>query len=226
MPLIQEGHVYVRERGSTDPYVYAAYDIRRRKNLDHDLMIARIHVALHTRFNVVLWKQSREKLKGALNEDAYCVLGVRLPERTGQLHYFIEADTGSERYDQIDDKVERYISNFKKRGKPTFTLIVTQETKRAAELVRRAAAKVPVELRRLFLFTGLDQLEKDPLGCICRTPHEAQPSPLIPVVGLQPCSTAMPEARENERRDEVRDVGTGAGAGAGAAPSRRASKTK
>jgi hypothetical protein len=185
-PLLKDGHLCVRKRSASEKYVYATYDIRRRKGFDHDLMVSTILTTLHAEFDLRDFKRPREKFSGKLNEDLHCVLGVSLPGRNGELHYFIEADTGSEGYAQIDDKIRRYLRHHEKDREGFIMLLVTGEERRARELCRRSERLVPRGKRRMFFFTTLDQLTATPQGSICQVPFEETPHAIVPKINQEP----------------------------------------
>jgi hypothetical protein len=165
-PLLKDG-VYVKQRSLSEKYVYATYNIRRRKDFDHDLMVTSILTILHVHFDLKSYSRPKQKFRNRVNEDLYAVLG--LP--TGTVHYFIEADIGSEGYDQIADKVKRYLSRYDPQ-KPFLVLFVTQDERRVKDLCRRLEPTVPRGRRRMFLFTTLDQLTSNPEGPVCRITHD------------------------------------------------------
>jgi len=77
LPILTAQKKLYRKRGSGyEPYVYASYDISRRGDFEHDLMITDIHIALRKTGRLVRWAQSGQKRKGELNEDAFCILGA------------------------------------------------------------------------------------------------------------------------------------------------------
>ena len=90
------------------PNVDSTFDIRRRENFKHDLMITDIHLALHKTGKLLEWRQPRQKLKGGLNEDARFEMAVPMPERTGKIMFYLEADTGVEPDWMIEDKLKRF----------------------------------------------------------------------------------------------------------------------
>ena len=177
-PLFRSG-VHIKKRARSEKYVYATFDIRRRKGFDHDLMVTTILVTLYLNFDLQTWKRPREKFKGRLNEDLYAVL--RLP--AGQVHYFIEADTGSEGYAQIEDKVRRYLKYYEAKQEPFMVLFVTQDDRRVRELLRKLVDTIPYGKRRMFLFTTLDQMTSNPGGLICRIAHDQAAYPVLPNLG-------------------------------------------
>lgn len=66
-PLLNDG-VYLKKRSRSEKYVYATYDIRRRKGFEHDLMVTSILISLYLHFNLKHWKRPKEKFNGRLNE--------------------------------------------------------------------------------------------------------------------------------------------------------------
>jgi len=174
-PLLNDG-VYINKRSRSEKYVYAAYNIRRRKDFDHDLMITDILVALHLHFDLRYWRRPKQKFHARLNEDLYAVLG--LP--TGQLHYFIEADTGSEGYKQIGEKMTRYLRQYEAKGQPFIVLFITQDEGWLSKLLDRLEDTIPRGKRRMFLFTTLDQFISTPDQAICRLPHDPAAYTILP----------------------------------------------
>jgi hypothetical protein len=181
-PLLKDGHLCVKKRSASEKYVYATYDIRRRKGFEHDLMVSTILTTLHAEFDLRDFKRPKEKFSGRLNEDLHCALGVPLPGRTGELQYFIEADTGSEGYAQIDDKIRRYLRHHEKSHESFIMLLVAGEKRRATELCRRSERLVPRGKRRMFFFTTLTQLTATPQGSICQIPFEQAPYTILPKI--------------------------------------------
>jgi hypothetical protein len=145
-PLIAQKAIYVRRGTTNEKYVYADYDISKRKDLEHDLITSWVHITLHRTFQILHWKRSREKYKGKLNEDAYFILtipDVLVNDRASEVHYYLESDTGSEGYAQIEDKLERYLRHYERQGTLFFVLFVCASDRRAQELAKRAARVVP-----------------------------------------------------------------------------------
>ena len=174
-PLIAQKAIYVRRGATNEKYVYADYDISKRKDLEHDLITSWVHITIHRTFQIVYWRRGREKYKGRLNEDAYFILtipGVLVNGRPSEVHYYLESDTGSEGYAKIEDKLERYLHHYKREGTPFFVLFVCATDRRVQDLARRAARVVPKEKRNFCMFTSLQNLKGDPTGQICRIPHE------------------------------------------------------
>jgi len=174
-PLIAQKEVYVRRGGTNEKYVYADYDISKRKDLEHDLITSWVHIMLHRTFQILYWKRSREKYKGKLNEDAYFILtipDVLVDGRPSEVHYYLESDTGSEGYAQIEDKLERYLRHYEREGNPFFVLFVCASDRRAQDLVKRAARVVPNDKRNFTMFTSLQNLRGNPTGQICRIAHD------------------------------------------------------
>lgn len=179
--LVARRQLFCREQGMYKPNVYSTFDIRRRENFKHDLMITDVHLALHKTQKLLQWRQPRQKLKCALNEDAWFEIAVMLPERTGKIAFYLEADTGVEPDWMIEDKFKRYL---RARDDVRFhVLFVVAESKRAQALARRAERfldKAKPSTLKLFLFTTLDEIMSDPLGAICQIAHDTAKFPIIP----------------------------------------------
>ena len=180
-PLLQDG-VYLKKRTRSEKYVYATFDIRKRKGFDHDLMVTSILITLYLHFDLQTWQRPKEKFHGRLNEDLYAVLG--LP--SGQVHYFIEADTGSEGYAQIQDKVRRYLRHYEDKREGFIVLFVTQDERRVKDLCRRLEGTIPRGKRRMFLFTSIDQITAEPQGEICRLSHDTTFYGILPRLTQEP----------------------------------------
>jgi hypothetical protein len=179
-PLLARKEIYVRAGAPNEKYVYADYDISRRKDCDHDLITAWAHITFYYHFDLFHWKRPREKYKGKLNEDAFFIVRVPLLDRMGEIHYYLESDTGSEGYAQIEDKLKRYCDHFEREGKAFFVLFVTLDQKRAIDLANRASRVVPEDMCNIFLFTSLDDLLANPAGLICYVPYEEDRFPIVP----------------------------------------------
>lgn len=182
-PLVREKHVYVAVRGSNDPYVFASYDISKRRTFEHELMITAIHIVLYKtgRLAEYSWQQPKVKRKGALNEDASCTLLVQSAGgRAGKMDYYIEADTGSENPEQVIDRVKRYLRWYQDAGRRSRLLVVTASESRIRHIVKQVEQFIPEGMRKLFLFTTLESLQSNPLGAICRAPHEKESHSILP----------------------------------------------
>jgi len=179
--LVARQLLFCRKQGMYKPNVYSTFDIRRRENFKHDLMITDIHVALKKTGMLLEWRQPRQKLKGALNEDARFEMAVPMPERTGKIAFYLEADTGVEPDWMIEDKFKRYL---RWRDDERFhVLFVVSEKKRAQALARRAEKfldKAKPSTLKLFLFTTLDEIMDDTLGSICHIAHDTVKFPIVP----------------------------------------------
>ena len=174
-PLIAQKAIYVRRGATNEKYVYADYDISKRKDLEHDLLTSWVHITLHKTFQILYWKRGREKYKGKLNEDAYFILtipSVLVDGRPSEVHYYLESDTGSEGYIQIEDKLERYLKHYERERTPFFVLFVCTRDRRTQDLAKRAARVVPKDRRNFCMFTSLQSLRSNPTSQICLIPHE------------------------------------------------------
>lgn len=181
--LVARRLLFCREQGMYKPNVYSTFDIRRRGNFKHDLMITDIHLALYKTGKLLeaSWRQPRQKLKGALNEDAQFEVAVAMPERTGKIAFYLEADTGVEPDWMIEDKLKRYL---RARDDARFhVLFVVPEKKRAQAFACRAERfldKAKPSTLKFFLFTTLDEIMSDTLGTICHIAYETTKFPIIP----------------------------------------------
>jgi len=178
--LAAQKRLYRTRRGRYTPYIYATYNITKRREFDHDLLITDIHIALYKTGRLLEWNQPMLKKKDALNEDAYCVIAVSTADAVKELHCYIEADTGSEPDWQIREKTERYMSYYNKHKKPFRVLFIALDEKRVQELVRVARRSVPKEASRMFLFANIERFKTEPLGAVCSAYHQANPTCLVP----------------------------------------------
>lgn len=180
-PLLLNREIYVwrgRRDVHTDKYVYADYDITKRRDFYHDLITTWVHITLYNHFDLHYWVRPTEKRKGELNQDAYFILGVE----TGEAHYYLESDTGSEGYAQIEEKLQRYLAHYERTRKPFSVLFVCSDKRRAQDLAKRASRVVRKEDRYFYLFTDLDSFKENPLGSICLVPHEEDLFTILPPV--------------------------------------------
>lgn len=180
--LVREKKLYRTRQGRYAPYVYAAYNITKRKSFDHDLLITDIHIALYQTDRLVQWQQSKDKKEGALNEDASCILAVPTAASVKEMHCFVEADTGSEPDWQIREKIERYTSYYSKHKKPFRVVFVAPDDRRLLELVRVSERSVSKETSRMFLFASIEKFETEPFGAICSICHNENFIRLIPTL--------------------------------------------
>jgi hypothetical protein len=181
--LVQEKVLYCRTQGLYKPHVYAAYDIARRQQFDHDLPITDIHLALHNTGRLIEWQQARQKRKGEINEDALFYLSVPMPERVGSIKYYLEYDTGTEPLWQIDERLVRYLALRRQSAEPFNVLFVALEKERAAKLARRAEKVLDRENPsrwKLFLFVSLQDILANTLGPICTIAYDEKTYPIIP----------------------------------------------
>lgn len=179
--LVTQKKLYRTRRGRYAPYIYAAYNITKRREFDHDLLITDIHIALYKTGRLLEWNQPKQKKENALNEDAYCVIAVSTAEAVKELHCYIEADAGSEPDWQIREKAERYMSYYSKHKVPFRVLFIAPDERRTQELVRAAQRSVSKEGSRMFLFASIEQFKTEPFGPICSVCHNEKPVSLLPV---------------------------------------------
>jgi hypothetical protein len=180
--LAAQKKLYRTRRGRYTPYVYAAYNITKRREFDHDLLVTDIHIALYKTGSLLEWEQPKQKKENSLNEDAYCVIAVYGADVVKELHCYIEADTGSEPDWQIRTKTDRYLSYYGKHKKPFRVLFIAPNERRTHELVRVAQRSVPQEVCRMFLFASIEKFKVEPFGAICSVCHYETPVYLIPTM--------------------------------------------
>lgn len=183
-PLIANKHIYYWKAPIGQKYVYSSYDITRRKDFDHDIITSWVQIVLSLFFSVIKFNRPKQKFRGQPNEDGYIILN--LPgkiikdkktgkERDAQVHYYLESDTGSEPYSQIEDKWDRYIKLLEERDSSFFVLFVCATKDRALRLMERAVkVGLPKEYNNLFLFTYLEALKENPTGRICFVPYKSE----------------------------------------------------
>jgi protein involved in plasmid replication-relaxation len=174
--LVAQKQLYRRRRNVYEPFVYAAYNITDRKDFEHDLIITDIHIALYKSGKLIEWTQPKQKLKGELNEDAYCVISAGARE----LHCFMEADNNSEPDWQIREKIERYLNHYRKIGKLFRVLFVTPDQRRVEQLLRASQRMIPKELSLMFLFASLTDLRRGCSAAVCFVCHETKLTSIIP----------------------------------------------
>jgi len=183
--LATQKNLYRTRRGQYAPYIYAAYNITKRREFDHDLLITDIHIALYKTGKLLEWEQPKLKKKDALNEDAYCVIAIHLPDTLKELHCYIEADTGSEPDWQIREKTERYLSYYSKHKKPFRVLFIASNKRRTHELMRIAQRSISKEASKMFLFAGIEKFKTEPFGLICSVCYSEKPISLLPTFTTQ-----------------------------------------
>ena len=177
-PLIAGKHIYRWKAPIGEKYVYAGYDITARKDCAHDIITTWVQIILHNFFILLSWERNKKKLRNAVNQDATLTLGIPLPNKMGEVDYYLESDTGSEGYDQIFKKWVQYVEMLKESKKAFFVLFVCADKERALDLVRCASGKknkkfsVPKEYNMAFLFTYVEALRTNPKGAICYAPYE------------------------------------------------------
>ncbi len=178
--LAVQKKLYRTRRGRYAPYVYAAYNITKRREFDHDLLITDIHIALYKTGRLLEWEQPKLKKKDELNEDVYCVIAVYSGDAMKELHCYIEADNGSEPDWQIREKISRYLSYYNKQQKPFRVLFIAPDERRAQQLVRVAQRSVPKEASRMFLFSNIEKFKTEPSGTIYLICRQENPISLVP----------------------------------------------
>jgi protein involved in plasmid replication-relaxation len=179
--LVARRLLFCRAQGMHKPNVYSTFDIRRRENFKHDLMITDIHVALNKTGMLLEWRQPRQRVKGGVNEDARFEMEVQMQDRRGKITFYLEADAGTEPSWMIEDKFKRYL---RAREDERFNVLFVFPDERRAKAFARRAEKfldrtTPSTLKFL-LFTTLDEMKADTLGPICNIAHSAAKFPIIP----------------------------------------------
>lgn len=178
--LVDRGQLYCKPQGMYKPNVYSTFDIRRRENFSHDLMITQVHINLFKTGRLLEWNQPREKKKGELNEDARFELSVPTNEGQKRIVYYLEADTGTEPTWQLDDKFRRY---FARRDERFVVLLIFPDEKRARTMARRAEKFLSSDKPstwKFFLCTTLEEIKSDPLGPICHYSYSSEKCPIVP----------------------------------------------
>jgi hypothetical protein len=186
--LILGKHIYPWKAPFGEKYVYATYDITKRKDFTHDLIITWVQIMLDMNFDMLHWQRRMVKEKNKVNEDAVFTLGLLKQDRTIEFNYYLEADTGSEGYEQIFRKWEMYEKMLDVADKKFSILFVCGSKERAIDLWKSASGKknkrfaVPIEYRRAFLITDTENLITDPTGSICYTPYEEGTFTILPPI--------------------------------------------
>lgn len=179
--LVARRLLFCREQGMHKPNIYSTFDIRRRENFKHDLMITDIHVALSKTGMLLEWRQPRLRVKGGVNEDARFEMEIVMQDRRGKITFYLEADAGTEPAWMIEDKFKRYL---RAREDERFNvLFVFPDEKRAQAFARRAEKfldKTTPSTLKFLLFTTLEEITINPLGAICHIAHDTAKFPIVP----------------------------------------------
>jgi hypothetical protein len=180
--LLEQKHVFKKERGMNEKYVYSCSPIRRRSvfTIDHDLMITDIHVALHHTGTLIYWEQGKDCWKDRVHQDAFCTLEHPQRQEANKIDYFIEADTGTQNHRDIKEKIETYLNYLTLRQVPFRVIFVSLSRLRAKNLVKLAETIVPHQRRRVFLFTTIEDLKNDCLASICFMSHDGNLVSIFP----------------------------------------------
>jgi protein involved in plasmid replication-relaxation len=177
--LVSEKKLYCVSQGMHKPNVYATYNIAKRTDFPHDLARADVATAIHRTGLVTYWTQPRQKLSvyKSVNEDARFELTKEFEDRIGTLHFFLEMDTGTEGYWQLEDKFKRYLA----QGENAQVLFVVKHnplkshrTKPTtlASLAEKYINKSQKHTWNDFLFADYAEFLADPLGPVCHVPYD------------------------------------------------------
>ena len=189
--LVSEGSLYCKKQGWGRPNVYATYDIRKRQSytLEHDIARARVGAALKatnllTYWRIVRHKQPKEK---SVNEDGRFELSVEVNDKVASFSYWLEVDTGTEGYGQLEDKFERYMLLFEKEhGQALFVVKPDPEKPKRtdpatlAALAEKYIQYTKPDTHKKLLFVDLNELGANPLGPIVYTAHSTERCHLLP----------------------------------------------
>jgi len=184
--LLKSKHVFKKERGINEKYVYACTPIQNRSSftLAHELMITDIHVALDRTGTLVYWEQGKEMWRGQVHQDAFCTLENSQRQEANRIDYFIEADTGTENHQDIATKIHGYLEHFNGSEIPFRVLFVTTSNGRAENLAKLTETLIPQSKRKLFLFAPLEDFKRNCLQPVCFLPYETSGFSILP--GLKP----------------------------------------
>lgn len=174
-----EKKVWSRKLGSFHGFVWAAYDITRRESFDHDLPLADLYTPLHLTGRLFDWEQPKDKYENKLNEDAlfYFASG------NGSIKYYLEFETGKNKWSLIDSKYERYLTERKNDRFHVLFVMRDERLKTVKQMTQRAERfldKDKPSTWKIFLFTTSEKLAADPLGQVCNTAYDSKLYPLAP----------------------------------------------
>lgn len=177
--LVKEKKLYCVPQGMHKPNVYAVYNIAKRTDFPHDLARADVATAIHKTGLVTYWAQPRQKLPvdKSVNEDARFELSLEFEDKIATLHYFLEMDTGTEGYWQLENKFKRYLA---KNEKAQVLFVVKFNPLKAhrtrpttlAHLAEKFIGKSQRHTWEKFLFADYAEFIADPLGKVCSIPHD------------------------------------------------------
>lgn len=190
--LVGQGRLFRAQQGIYKPHVYATYEIRKRQHFNHDLPITEIHLALYRGGRLIEWQQKREKRKGELNEDAVFYFAVPLSERLGRLKIYLEYDNDKEGYEQIEEKLRRYLKKRQEAGEPFHILFVMKSDKKIPRLLscaQRLLSRDKPLMWKVFLFATFEEILANTLGPICSIAYDPNKYSFAPTVGTTVSTT-------------------------------------
>jgi hypothetical protein len=177
--MVRQKKVYYRDRGRFAGHVYAAYDITKRESFDHDLPLADLYTPLHLTGRLSEWEQPKDKYENELNEDALFYFS----SGDGSIKYYLEFETGKNKWGLIDSKYERYLTERKNDRFHVLFVLRDERLKTVKQMTQRAERfldKDKPSTWKIFLFTTADKLAADPLGQVCNTAYDSKLYPLAP----------------------------------------------
>lgn len=196
--LVREKRLYRKVRSRFDPIVYATYaEAQKRDYIEHDLGISYVHLALHKTGRLIegSWHQPREKFNGEINEDDHFDFAIYRNGTPEPYLMYHEHDTGSEGWQQIGEKMARYVEKRNANGRPfrvMFTIQCYDEqgkpseratAKRLQGIKAKAESFIAKEDRsksKFFLLTSLSSIRANTLGNIFYFAHSDYTCPIAP----------------------------------------------
>jgi hypothetical protein len=149
-------------------------DRKSRERLPHDLLITDIHVELYLTGLLKFWEQGKTAWKGNIHQDAFSILEhPRMVSPHNNFHFFIEADSGVEDYQEIGEKIQLY-SEYP--DKPFRVLFVTSRAGWAQRLAKAMERYVDKDARKFYFFAQATEFLANPLGPVCHMPFEEPPA--------------------------------------------------
>ena len=179
--LVKQKRLYCMKQGMHKPHIYATYNITHRSDFIHDLARADVAAALHNTGLMTYWHQPRQKLSRgkSVNEDARFELSVEVGTRIALLRFYLELDTGTEGYGQIEDKLKRYLAL--KDSSQVLFVVKFNSTKAhrtlpqtLAQLAERFIRKSDPHMWAKFLFADYERFLADPLERVCHIPYDPE----------------------------------------------------
>lgn len=179
--LVRQKRLYCMTQGMHKPNVYATYNIAQRNDFLHDLARADVAAALHNTGMLTYWHQPRQKLSRhkSTNEDARFELSTEVGNRIALIRFYLEVDTGTEGYWQIEDKLKRYLALkdnsqvlFVVKFNPTKAHRTFPQT--LAQLAERFVRKSEPHMWAKFLFADYERFVADPLERVCHIPYDPE----------------------------------------------------